>query len=87
MKKCAICGKPLDSGMVVHPECVPRWIPVTERLPDDGQRVLAYDKVEYGIIAAIYSAGTWYDQILDTTVCPIYITHWMPLPEPPEEAE
>ena len=38
MKKCAICGKPLDSGMVVHPACVPRWIPVTERLPEKHEK-------------------------------------------------
>ena len=37
-KKCAICGLPLDSGLVVHPECAPQWIPVSEKLPENAKR-------------------------------------------------
>ena len=103
-----------------------RWIPVTERLPDTEDPVLAYCK--YGICgggyvcSAFYVApGTykedsdfswdlealgdynedkdsweiptgWYERIHnwdDYGSVAIYstVTHWMPLPEPPEVSE
>lgn len=54
----------------------PRWIPVTERLPEKNTWVLAYCKykghvVDYMDINGLWSYGN--------------ITHWMPLPEPPKE--
>ncbi len=63
-----------------------RWIPVTERLPEVGRRVLATSGVfvgeafraQSGEWARIY--GPWND-FLERSV-----THWMPLPEPPKEA-
>ena len=62
-----------------------RWIPVTERLPEVGRRVLATSGVfvgeafraQSGEWARIY--GPWND-FLERSV-----THWMPLPEGPEE--
>ncbi|MBQ3257837.1 MAG: hypothetical protein IJA67_10565 [Oscillospiraceae bacterium] len=33
MAKCKFCGEPVVSGIVAHNECLPRWIPVTERKP------------------------------------------------------
>lgn len=68
-----------------------RWIPVTERLPEYGVRVLAFNMRAKNKYIGIWtrekdpgdgndcwfdSAGWWYafDEI----------THWMPLPEPPE---
>lgn len=59
---------------------VNRWIPCSERLPEDGERVLiAHDS------GAVYIAerdgkcwkedsGKWYSEV----------SYWMPLPEPPE---
>lgn len=68
---------------------IPRWISVEERLPehwhmDDKDRTLINYLVyspEYGVDIGNYikSAKRW--------VCmglPMNITHWMPLPEPPE---
>ena len=67
-----------------------RWIPVTERLPDTDKDVLVYattkfiggskiaiDKLEEGEQRPIwlYTHG-WFE-----------VTHWMPLPEPPEVSE
>ena len=61
-----------------------RWIPVEERLPEVGRRVLATSGVfvgeafraQSGEWARIY--GPWND-FLERSV-----THWMPLPEGPE---
>lgn len=58
-----------------------RWIPVTERLPKKYVRVLVYSKATRmgRSIDFINSDGNWY-----TTP---KVTHWMPLPEPPESEE
>lgn len=61
-----------------------RWIPVEERLPEPGKRVLATSGVfvgeafraQSGVWARIY--GAW-DDFLEQPV-----THWMPLPDGPE---
>lgn len=65
---------------------VPRWIPVTERLPERADEVLIayreeYDDwtEEYAVSTATYMprAGRWdYDHLK--------ITHWMPMPQPPK---
>ena len=65
------------------------WIPVTERLPERADEVLIayieeYDDwtEEYAVSTATYMprAGRWdYDHLK--------ITHWMPLPKPPEVQE
>ena len=64
----------------------PRWIPVTERLPKYGERVLVfggvtmyvayYDKNRYG-------GESWHKLNSKSHHC--NPTHWMPLPEPPKE--
>nr|DAL50999.1 MAG TPA_asm: Protein of unknown function (DUF551) [Caudoviricetes sp.] len=61
------------------------WIPVTERLPEPGKRVLATDGVFVGE-AYKTTAGTWWRHagmpwrtVLDGRV----VTHWMELPEAP----
>lgn len=70
---------------------VPRWIPVEERLPEYGVRVLATDMYEGDDYTGIWTReedkddadGCWYDDpgwwhASDD------VTHWMPLPAPPE---
>lgn len=71
---------------------VPRWIPVEERLPEYGVRVLATDMYEEDDCTGIWTREEypddpdgccwidergWWHAIDD-------VTHWMPLPEPPE---
>ena len=79
-----------------YPPAQQRWIPVSERLPedeDDGETVLAvvFGKphknitLHHAIMTAEYFyQGGWlvneYPEWENPTV-----THWMPLPEPPEE--
>lgn len=61
----------------------PRWIPVTERLPDDLQTVLVVRK-DGGIYCWMYSACSptdevWVDEYANAFS--VYdVTHWMPLP-------
>ena len=61
-----------------------KWIPVTERLPRCGERVLVTDgtavfEVHLSISHKWVRGGFgWMDG---------EVTHWMPLPEPPKEDE
>ena len=57
-----------------------RWIPVTERLPEDRRTVLA--TVGGVVCAAFYGNYTWAEV---ETYSIFYPTHWMPIPEPPKE--
>lgn len=54
------------------------WISVTERLPEPGVDVLAAYRNRH-----IYM-GTVGDDWLEEDIEDGYVTHWMPLPEPPE---
>ena len=69
-----------------------RWIPCSERLPEDGQDVLCwYQYFRYGNYNRLWQTygigfqynGNWGGEVSsgrDTKVL-----FWMPLPEPPEE--
>lgn len=69
-------------------EKVPQWISVEDRHPKPGTRVLATDGVFVGE-AYRTSADTWrrYDGIAMRDCIGSVVTHWMPLPEAPEEGE
>jgi hypothetical protein len=54
------------------------WIKVEDRLPDNMQDVLMYDK-NRGRIIGFYSGDQWSDDQRDYR----QVTHWMPLPDPP----
>lgn len=103
---------------------LPRWIPVTERLPENAEAVLVrgyavnspkykatfkgrwiaahsmladdfgadsdmdleYDEAEdeYYVREGWFERIENWDDYTDIAVCDFTITHWMPLPEPPE---
>lgn len=69
-------------------EKVPQWISVEERRPEPGKRVIATDGVFVGE-AYRTSADTWrrYDGIAMRDCLGSIVTHWMPLPEAPEEGD
>ena len=63
-------------------EATPRWIPVTDRLPERFVYVLAMTDFGEAAVARLKGNGRWYigwdnDRYEG-------ITHWMPLPEPPK---
>ena len=71
-----------------------RWIPVTERLPEatDGDYVLAcvtwkdaHIDYQNAVVMAFVSEEGLVDVEMDCVLDGV--THWMPLPEPPEEVE
>ena len=66
-----------------------RWIPVGERLPEEGVVVLAYLPKQADIESGVYAAMLSKLQTLKGTFSTSFgfgfeATHWMPLPEPPE---
>ena len=86
--------KLIANGVTIH-----RWIPVSERLPEDGLprfsnvkqikvlAVLISDKGVRTVRSQMRYKDTWatgHDRWL-WKYSASEITHWMPLPEPPEE--
>lgn len=63
------------------------WISVKDRLPKPGERILLSSKkfVGEGWINGTLNKFFRYDGIEWSKIFIENITHWMPLPEPPEE--
>jgi len=62
------------------------WISVNDKLPNDGEHVLIYSRKS--IYIKLYENNIFYDG--DTyCYCPVglieEVSHWMPLPEPPND--
>ncbi len=56
------------------------WISVKDRLPETGRLALVYGSMGAMTIARYIATNEWLVPGIFSTV-----THWMPLPEPPEE--
>jgi len=74
------------TARIAELEAAQRWIPVSERLPEPYTRVLAciksgYMEVDYMYSEPIVDVGSADFNSLDN------VTHWMPLPQPPEVQE
>jgi hypothetical protein len=57
-----------------------RWIPVTERLPERNDKILAYTPQKPGYAELIEVSRGFMAQLGHRTS----ITHWQPLPQPPK---
>jgi hypothetical protein len=95
---CAECEWEVNDGILVmqkaccswFPECEkfklrPGWIPVTERLPEVGSRVVACGEKGGVFIVKAEGKTTGFGR-MDGASKYRSFTHWMPLPEPPKEA-
>jgi len=67
----------------------PRWISVEERLPEKHVEVLIctedYGKNELGFATVAVWDGSEWIETWDRQKSVHYVSHWMPLPEPPKE--
>ena len=65
-----------------------KWIPVTERLPEEHKWVLCACRAN--IVEVLrYDAlmSEWQPTEGNRVYMKGFVTHWMPLPEPPKEVE
>ena len=71
----------LDNGVTVQ-----EWIPVTERLPDKNNRWVLCLCVSGAmeVLKFDYTMWNWDAQYPGRCYMENYVTHWMPLPEPPK---
>ena len=66
-----------------YEESNPRWIPVTERLPEEKHAVIVWEPKYLNPYICFLSEGDWY--VFGGYGVKVFgVTHWMPLPEPPE---
>ena len=76
----------IADDLIANGVTVQDWIPVTERLPEPGKRVLATDG---GFVGEFYVniRGQWqrYNVNDHSSLMALDILWWMPLPEPPKE--
>lgn len=77
-----------------EPATVPgKWIPVSERMPEAGVKVLCFP-VEDEPIHAVFNGQLWLQDVswsgseepIDNVI-PVPVTHWMPLPSAPQEVK
>ena len=60
-----------------------RWVSVKDRLPEDEEEVLIYEVGEMYI--ATYTIKHFFTDFNEDNVAIHHPSHWMSLPEPPEE--
>ncbi|CAH3576057.1 DUF551 domain-containing protein [Klebsiella pneumoniae] len=68
-----------------------KWIPVSERMPEDEQEVLTINKMGHRFVSFFDKhSGLFFDRLDAPAACCIehvLVTHWMPLPAAPQEVK
>lgn len=62
-----------------------RWIPVSERLPVNSNLIMFYTKYD-GMRMGRFNGDDW-NTVCNVKFSKMAVTHWMPLPNPPQEVE
>ncbi|MGD1796427.1 DUF551 domain-containing protein [Klebsiella pneumoniae] len=73
-----------------------KWIPVSERIPEDDDFVYIWPRPDFGVELHVgqycersHKGGGWYAHVYEQNYGiewhPITVTHWMPLPAAPQE--
>lgn len=91
LKKCPYCGsevdtvsvKEKDGNLCIEVKAKDRWIPVEDALPEYGEYVLFIRKNREVYVGYYDEKNTWNTDY--QWFCGENVTHWMPLPEPPEK--
>ena len=82
-----ISNKANDLVIIAELEEKQRWIPVSERLPENWKSVLTIDisKSTQDMVTAFYNPETslWSTHFSMYSDSDLWVTHWMPLPESP----
>lgn len=60
------------------------WIKCSERMPEEGEDVIVTDGRVVEVMW-VDEIGLWYATSPYSVACGDWITHWMPLPAPPEQ--
>lgn len=68
--------------LIANNVTVQEWIPVTERLPQHGDIVLCKARYRYDVLQWDGRVNRWVNRFMNPKK--EYVTHWMPLPTPPE---
>ena len=73
--------------LIANGVTVQKWIPVSERLPREGEEVLVFgywhEKFQpLMCYLSPHRKGEWFTTVAGQQV--YTVTHWMPLPEPPK---
>ena len=76
----AMSGWLVDNGVTVQ-----KWIPVSERLPNDPMEYIVMIKGGAKATTLLFDGDSWFEA--DDLEFKTYyqVTHWMPLPEAPKE--
>lgn len=79
-------NKAIAEHLLANGVTIRKWIPVTERLPEGKDRYLCNVK-SFAFPGSFYQAILYYDQhgFREGNIYTDDVTHWMSLPEPPEE--